>query len=425
MSRTRTKNRRLLALAAAPVALLAAALLAQSPATGAPDDGACPTPLRTELEGRTKFDDAVLTRGEKAYKLNCASCHGDQGKGDGVAGKVLKPSPRNFSADQFKKGMDAFSIFGVLTKGLEGTQMPAFDSLAEDDRWAITHYVRERLMPAERRVAVDTKQLDEICVGIAEERNRKPPIPVDLAARILIEEEDAKRKQPRDFGSVRLSAAITDESAKINDGVVEGGKLIFGEMCADCHGDAGQGVPTLARFGRVPYVELSTRAMMNHDAGGTWKNFAERSGMGVHRSLPTMAPVATLSVDDWRGLQAFVSTFQGSATITTDRPPVPPRALLAQGEGYEVFSNQGKFFKLVTNTTDPEAPVAPITTWAELRGLLKAELPEAAPEEGVKVTAWPDLPCIGLTARTETTQPGCVGQDLSAATKKDIIVWLP
>ena len=40
--------------------------------------------------------------GKAPFELNCASCHGTTGKGDGPVGAALTPSPRDFSVGDFK-----------------------------------------------------------------------------------------------------------------------------------------------------------------------------------------------------------------------------------------------------------------------------------------------------------------------------------
>jgi mono/diheme cytochrome c family protein len=44
--------------------------------------------------------------GKTAYTTNCASCHGDTGKGDGPVGAALNPKPRDFSVGDFKFDTD-------------------------------------------------------------------------------------------------------------------------------------------------------------------------------------------------------------------------------------------------------------------------------------------------------------------------------
>ena len=82
-----------------------------------------------------------LARGVEVYRRECASCHGETGRGDGPAGRALTPPPANLG--DFHKLSDAtpLSFYMRITIGVAGTAMPAFEArLPAADRWALALY---------------------------------------------------------------------------------------------------------------------------------------------------------------------------------------------------------------------------------------------------------------------------------------------
>lgn len=92
-------------------------------------------------EAVRKSSPELLKKGEAAYKTNCVTCHGEKGDGNGPAGAMMNPKPRNFAKDAFKKGDKPEQIFESISKGLEGTAMASFSYLPEEDRWGLAYYV--------------------------------------------------------------------------------------------------------------------------------------------------------------------------------------------------------------------------------------------------------------------------------------------
>ncbi len=83
----------------------------------------------------------ILGKGEKIYKQLCSVCHGNKGKGDGVAGSALNPAPSNFSKERVQSQSDG-AIFWKLTNGK--TPMAGYkDILTEEQRWQLVTYIRE------------------------------------------------------------------------------------------------------------------------------------------------------------------------------------------------------------------------------------------------------------------------------------------
>jgi len=84
-------------------------------------------------------DKKTAEQGEKIAKVNCASCHGDKGKGNGPAAVALNPKPADWTSVRVQKESDG-EIFWKITTGRG--PMPSWRHLSENDRWAVVRYIR-------------------------------------------------------------------------------------------------------------------------------------------------------------------------------------------------------------------------------------------------------------------------------------------
>jgi len=85
----------------------------------------------------------IVEGGKKLYITNCSSCHGNEGKGDGVAAVALNPPPRDFySEEDWKNGKDFNAMYKTLQEGIAGGGMIAYEFLPIEDRISIIHYIR-------------------------------------------------------------------------------------------------------------------------------------------------------------------------------------------------------------------------------------------------------------------------------------------
>lgn len=82
-----------------------------------------------------------LARGAALYAQNCASCHGATGDGHGPGSVGLDPPPIAFRDKVRADQRSLFGLYQVITQGLDGTAMAGFDSLSDQDRWALAFYV--------------------------------------------------------------------------------------------------------------------------------------------------------------------------------------------------------------------------------------------------------------------------------------------
>ena len=94
--------------------------------------------------------DATIAEGKALYaKLNCSSCHGEGGRGDGLSAPTLvddsggKIKPRDISnPNVFKGGFAAKEIVRTVLTGLNGTPMIGFgEAVSKEDAWKLAYYV--------------------------------------------------------------------------------------------------------------------------------------------------------------------------------------------------------------------------------------------------------------------------------------------
>ena len=82
-----------------------------------------------------------VTQGKAIYADQCASCHGDQGKGDGPQAASLADKPQDLTAPGGLTQQTASQMFQAIQNGAKS--MPAFaGKLNENQAWAITSFLR-------------------------------------------------------------------------------------------------------------------------------------------------------------------------------------------------------------------------------------------------------------------------------------------
>lgn len=87
-------------------------------------------------------------KGRDLYANNaCAVCHGDEGDGNGPTAATLEDmwgnpvKPRNFKRGIYRAGGAPADLFRTISTGVEGSPMPSFGHLSEDDRWNLISYL--------------------------------------------------------------------------------------------------------------------------------------------------------------------------------------------------------------------------------------------------------------------------------------------
>ncbi|MBH0199391.1 MAG: cytochrome c [Nitrospira sp.] len=87
-----------------------------------------------------------IAKGKALYegKGTCFNCHGKNGDGQGEAGKILNPSPRDFTNCKFHKKRKDGELLWIIKNGSAGTGMVSLipAAITEEEAWNIINYER-------------------------------------------------------------------------------------------------------------------------------------------------------------------------------------------------------------------------------------------------------------------------------------------
>lgn len=97
-------------------------------------------PAADTITNPLKGDAAAVADGKKIYTQYCVACHGEKGKGDGVASPGLSKPPADHSSAFIQKQTDG-ALFWIITAG--NNPMPPYKNvLTPAQRWATVNYIR-------------------------------------------------------------------------------------------------------------------------------------------------------------------------------------------------------------------------------------------------------------------------------------------
>lgn len=101
----------------------------------------------------------AIARGKELYvKQSCHSCHGNEGRGDGVQQMIdengLPTRPRDLTQGIYKGGHDAASLYRRLYLGMPGTPMPSSQTLTGEQLVDLVHFLRSLSTEEQRNAAI-------------------------------------------------------------------------------------------------------------------------------------------------------------------------------------------------------------------------------------------------------------------------------
>jgi mono/diheme cytochrome c family protein len=85
-----------------------------------------------------------IASGRKLYDRHCSECHGDTGKGDGMAGEGLDQRPSNLADAEWEHGSTDGEIFVVIRDGAgpKSEMKPFAKKIPERQIWDVVNFVR-------------------------------------------------------------------------------------------------------------------------------------------------------------------------------------------------------------------------------------------------------------------------------------------
>ncbi len=151
----------------------------------------------------------MLARGEEIYKTTCVTCHGENGRGDGIAGKGLNPPPRDFTSQNGWKNVRSIAgVYKTLQEGIPGTGMTAYDFLSPKDKISLYYAIRKFVSDFP---PVNDKDVAELDANYQVTQSRDVPANIPIAKAMLKINEEAI---PKINQSQSLSNLLQDSSLK-------------------------------------------------------------------------------------------------------------------------------------------------------------------------------------------------------------------
>src|SRR5262245_40631789 len=95
------------------------------------------------LKNPVPSDQTSVAAGRKQCTSNCASCHGESGKGDGKSAATLNPKPSDLTDADWKHGRSDGEIFTLIRDGAKQTSMRGYAArMTSQEMWSLVNFLR-------------------------------------------------------------------------------------------------------------------------------------------------------------------------------------------------------------------------------------------------------------------------------------------
>jgi mono/diheme cytochrome c family protein len=195
-----------------------------------------------------KLDPPTLKEGGVVFRNYCQQCHGLTGDGNGPGARYLIPMPRDYREGLFKfittdpalgnkRKPRRDDLHRTIAKGLDGSPMPQFGALSQQEIEAVISYVIHLSIRGEAEFEALKKALDERGDGLSKEEVPKEIIKVAGETAALWADSARRPIEPE------TNPYMTEEQI---DKSAENGYRLFASPevgCTTCHTNYGRSSP--------------------------------------------------------------------------------------------------------------------------------------------------------------------------------------
>jgi caa(3)-type oxidase subunit IV len=232
---------------------------------------------------------ALIAKGKTIFQVQCISCHGPDGFGNGGAAAALNPKPRNFHVPsaQWHYGTAPTVIFHTLTNGSPGTGMASYSNLSVEDRYALVAFVRS-LNPDPAADTPQTLKNAGLVAGSPPPPKEIQPLPIEMA-----------------MDKIEVPDELIMPSDKPMMHADSPGAKIYGEKCIACHGMNGSGGQVQINEGQDPRVSPMTRSWAGVHADWVSSQGAFVDLVSKHFPGSDLVGTANFSRDEWKQIYSY------------------------------------------------------------------------------------------------------------------------
>ncbi len=208
------------------------------------------------LEDLGLKDEKRLAEGSKLYRSQCLHCHGLTGDGRGPSARWVNPHPRDYRLGKFKftstnqieslRKPRREDLLRILRQGIDGSSMPSFGLLSEDELQNLVSYVIHLSL----RGQVEFVVMDEL-IGLVQDKKTDEikafdidaKLKTNLVSALVVQWRDAQRPERLiDPGNPFGMNGYTKEELKqsVNNGYQAFLTKVLEGNCYSCHVNFGR-----------------------------------------------------------------------------------------------------------------------------------------------------------------------------------------